>query len=457
MSARWRWGVVAAVLAVLAALGGPAGGPPGLPQPVQAVQAQAGCRFVLGFAALRELLGPEIVGECLENERHNPANGNTEQRTTKGLLVWRKVDNWTAFTDGYRTWVHGPYGVQVRLNSERFPWEADALPAPAPVQTPVPAAVPHPPRPEGLPQAQVVRVVDGDTVDVALGGQTVRLRLIGIDTPEVVDPRTVVQCFGREASARAHELLDGQTIWLEADASQGERDAFGRLLRYVWLPDGRLFNLQMVAEGYAHEYTYSGPYKYQALFKQAAALAREQGLGLWSPQTCAGDTAQPAPGVATATPLPAPTVTLLPAPTATPAPAPTATPRPAAGFDPTRYIGQGDRYNCADFRSQAEAQAVLRADPRDPNRLDADRDGIACENNPPPRDLTPVPRPAPTAAPVATAAPVQRCDPSYPDVCIPPPPPDLDCADIPYRNFRVLPPDPHRFDRDRDGIGCESR
>jgi micrococcal nuclease len=49
-----------------------------------------------------------------------------------------------------------------------------------------------------------------------------------------------------------------------------------------------------------------------------------------------------------------------------------------------------------------------------------------------------------------------ECDPSYPDVCIPPPPPDLDCRDVPYRNFRVLPPDPHRFDRDRDGVGCES-
>ena len=51
--------------------------------------------------------------------------------------------------------------------------------------------------------------------------------------------------------------------------------------------------------------------------------------------------------------------------------------------------------------------------------------------------------------------PSSRCDPSYPGVCIPPPPPDLDCADIPYRNFRVLPPDPHHFDGDHDGIGCE--
>ncbi len=49
-----------------------------------------------------------------------------------------------------------------------------------------------------------------------------------------------------------------------------------------------------------------------------------------------------------------------------------------------------------------------------------------------------------------------ECDPSYPDVCIPPPPPDLDCKDVPYRNFRVLDPDPHHFDGDKDGIGCES-
>lgn len=55
-----------------------------------------------------------------------------------------------------------------------------------------------------------------------------------------------------------------------------------------------------------------------------------------------------------------------------------------------------------------------------------------------------------------TTTPSHNCDPSYPDVCIPPPPPDLDCKDVPYNNFRVLPPDPHHFDRDKDGIGCES-
>ena len=83
-----------------------------------------GCQFVLGFATLRDLIGHDIVGDCLENERY-AANGNSEQRTTGGLLVWRKSDNWTAFTDGYRTWINGPNGLVQRLNTERFEWEAD--------------------------------------------------------------------------------------------------------------------------------------------------------------------------------------------------------------------------------------------------------------------------------------------------------------------------------------------
>jgi hypothetical protein len=71
-------------------------------------------------------------------------------------------------------------------------------------------------------------------------------------------------------------------------------------------------------------------------------------------------------------------------------------PPPASpGFDPSQYLGQGDAFNCADFASQADAQAVLRAEPTDPNKLDTDRpapDGIACESNPAPFDRVPVPR-----------------------------------------------------------------
>src|SRR5207248_5335860 len=91
-----------------------------------AARAQSPCRFVLGFAALRAAIGADRVGDCLEDERANPANGDTLQRTAGGLLVWRKADNWTAFTDGYWTWVNGPLGLQQRHNSERFDWEGPA-------------------------------------------------------------------------------------------------------------------------------------------------------------------------------------------------------------------------------------------------------------------------------------------------------------------------------------------
>ncbi len=82
------------------------------------------CHFVLGFSTLRDLIGHDVVGACLEDERYS-ASGDSAQRTTGGLLVWRKADNHTAFTDGHRTWVNGPYGLQQRLNSERFEWEPD--------------------------------------------------------------------------------------------------------------------------------------------------------------------------------------------------------------------------------------------------------------------------------------------------------------------------------------------
>ena len=90
-------------------------------------QAQQGCQFVAGFAALRTLVGAATVGECLENERFNPASGDTEQRTTGGLLIWHKAGNWTAFTDGATTWINGPYGLQSRPNAgPPFSWEASA-------------------------------------------------------------------------------------------------------------------------------------------------------------------------------------------------------------------------------------------------------------------------------------------------------------------------------------------
>lgn len=91
--------------------------------------AAGSCRFVLGFAAFHDLI-PARVGDCADDEQHNPGNGDALQHTTGGLLVWRKADNFTAFTDGTYTWVAGPHGIEERLNARRFSWEAnpDGLP-----------------------------------------------------------------------------------------------------------------------------------------------------------------------------------------------------------------------------------------------------------------------------------------------------------------------------------------
>ncbi len=89
----------------------------------------ADCQFMLGFKTQRDAI-PNVVGDCLENQAF-AANGDALQHTTHGLLVWRKADNFTAFTDGFRTWVNGPFGIQERLNSDRFPWEAGGNARPA--------------------------------------------------------------------------------------------------------------------------------------------------------------------------------------------------------------------------------------------------------------------------------------------------------------------------------------
>lgn len=132
----------------------------------------------------------------------------------------------------------------------------------------------------------VTRIVDGDTIVVLVGGGvSEKVRLIGVDTPETVDPRKPVQCFGKEASAFARSLLENKTVRLEADASQGDRDKYGRLLRYVY-QGVTLVNIAIIREGYGHEYTYRLPYKYQAEFKNAERTARDAQKGLWAQGAC---------------------------------------------------------------------------------------------------------------------------------------------------------------------------
>lgn len=108
----------------------------------QAVSAQSAPMFRLGFKTLADMI-PDVVGSPLENEHFNPANGDALQQTSTGLMVWRKADNWTAFTNGNMSWINGPNGLQSRPNGQRFDWENDTV-APAAVPSPTPSPSPAP-------------------------------------------------------------------------------------------------------------------------------------------------------------------------------------------------------------------------------------------------------------------------------------------------------------------------
>ena len=140
--------------------------------------------------------------------------------------------------------------------------------------------------------ATVVHVVDGDTIDVILDGETekMRIRFLGINTPETVDPRKPVQCFGKEASAHMHALLDGgKRVRLDEDPQADNIDKYGRLLRNVIAEDGTDINAAMVRDGYAYSYLFFPltPAR-KAELKKLENDARLSQRGLWSPATCSG-------------------------------------------------------------------------------------------------------------------------------------------------------------------------
>jgi micrococcal nuclease len=156
-----------------------------------------------------------------------------------------------------------------------------SFPPPLPSQTPVAVASPRDStHPESTSSAQpaeflVKRVVDGDTI-VLENGQ--KVRYIGIDAPESVDPRRGVECYGKEAAGRNRTLVEGKTIRLEKDVS--ETDRYGRLLRYVYL-GGIMVNEALVREGYAQASSYPPDVAYDERFRSAQALAKIAHVGLW--------------------------------------------------------------------------------------------------------------------------------------------------------------------------------
>jgi micrococcal nuclease len=196
---------------------------------------------------------------------------------------------------------------------------------------------------------KVIKVIDGDTIKLENGEA---VRYLGIDTSETVHPSKPVQCFGKEASAKNRELVEGKLVKLEKDIT--DRDKYGRLLRYVWVGD--LFvNDELVRQGYAYAYTYPPDVKYSEQFVQAQQEARGNNRGLWL--GC----------------LEQEVVEEKPSP-------------PAESTSPQEeIICSYNTYNCSDFSTHAEAQGVFEycgGVANDIHRLDTDKDGLACESLP---------------------------------------------------------------------------
>lgn len=257
---------------------------------------------------------------------------------------------------------------------------------PPPADAVVAAAIP-----DGQ-QAIVTRIIDGDTIDVSIDGQTFRVRYIGMDTPERDMP------FFSEATDANRQLVEGQTVILVKDVS--ETDRYNRLLRYVYLVNGVFVNAELVRLGFAQIATFPPDVAHQEEFLALQQQARDGGLGLWA------QTAAAAPP--TWTPAPLPTWTPAPLPTWTPAPLPTWTvaplpiqpqptdPPPATEPPPPPPTDEpapvavcdcsGNIYNCANFSTHSAAQACFaycwQTVGRDVHGLDGDGDGIACESLP---------------------------------------------------------------------------
>jgi micrococcal nuclease len=137
---------------------------------------------------------------------------------------------------------------------------------------------------------EVVEVVDGDTLKASIEGHLITIRLLGINTPEVLDPRKPVECYGPEASAESKSLLTGKDIFIALNQNYDRIDKYGRLLAYVRIVSQPVsssstvfLNEFLIKEGYAREYTFNekNPYQYQGLFRADELEAKKAGKGLW--------------------------------------------------------------------------------------------------------------------------------------------------------------------------------
>lgn len=130
--------------------------------------------------------------------------------------------------------------------------------------------------------------VDGDTIVVNMNGHKESVRMIGIDTPETHKPNTPVQCYGPAAAAYTKSLIGDQKVRLEADPTNQNRDRYGRLLRYVYLPNNTLVDKELIKNGYGFAYT-SFPFTKKDEFVAAENQAKTANKGLWRNCTVTDD------------------------------------------------------------------------------------------------------------------------------------------------------------------------
>jgi micrococcal nuclease len=212
----------------------------------------------------------------------------------------------------------------------------------------------------------VTRVVDGDTVHVNLHGKDTTVRILGIDTPETVDPGEPVECGGPQASAWAKQLLTGETVRLRTDPTQDTADKYGRTLAYLTLPNGTDYSILAARKGYAKAYTYDVPVQEAPQIEKAQAKAKAADRGLWGPP-CHGVTTAAATPTTTQTPQ-----TTQASPLAT-KPPPVTGSDCEPGYSPCLPITSD--LDCSDVTGPVHVTGS------DPYRLDRDGDGIGCETS----------------------------------------------------------------------------
>ncbi len=259
-------------------------------------------------------------------------------------------------------------------------------------------------------------------ISPAING-TEDVRLIGIDAPEMTSD-CGEQPLAQEAQDYTATFV-GQRVALEFDEERVAQ--YDRLLAYVYTVDGQMLNEALVREGLAQVATFPPNTRYEDRFMAAQSEAIAAGRGIWGlpleESQLLEDRGNGIGGGCTPPPAPEP--------------APSEATPQAAPDTPSEDL------DCADFATQEEAQAQLL--PGDPHGLDADGDGVACESI---SYGSPAPQPAPQQTPEPSPAPVTPS----------PPPPDVDCSDFPELGNPqdwYFPGDPHRLDRDNDGLACE--